>query len=1516
MKKEIHQKLYLNNSEQINNTKNIQNNNNIVFYRKSSIQNRKTSFYHHKKNTNSPNKMAQNKNISGNTKKMRLSNYTIEDTNPSSKIKICNYSRDKSSIECGGDSTFEKIDIFKTSVSPFSLDINNNFKENKENNNDNDNTYINKKSQNPKNKIKSNFYMNHDKFKITNLTDDNCKNKNRSFSGLGVNYEQNENNNNKFIIINNTSENNNKNNKIVKIGKRKNKAIKSFEKKGINFTFKDSINNNNYNNNDKNSFELINTEVVVNYPNKSIDNTKNNNVNEILKPNKNNFITIETDNSLNNKRIKTYNKNSFYLNKNMIYNKNRDSKYQISGHNNLNNNTNDFDNDNGYDKAYINLSKGKIIKFKYNGSEFFFHPTHNKAHNEFFNKTTNNNPKKSIDIVKSCKIIQKWWRKRIFTKIIVLKHKFNFFVKSIKNTKIRQILQYMKYKILFINNIIFIQRKWRIFNSTKKENISSIYIKNDTYGCDNSNKNNLFGDNFYINTSEFINTIEDNNNSKIFNNIINNKNNNPLNDLNFGQSLKRKLFHSNSNNNNNSRIIKRLCNNYCFYTKEKYNNSLNKIIFLQKKIKKYLRNIFTYNIRKLYENIYRRNIFNPKNISEFKNNYFSIQGKDNNFNKKTKFNNYKITNSYFCIKKNSKQSKSQLLNIIKNDDIILDGIVQNKNKNKKNVLNIEKSNEIKYLFKPKIKLLQLSKNAFEIINNNKNIKIFDIDKVAISSKIEFNINPQKKKAFIIDKTKILFSIKSENIENSNKIKDENITELIKSPLIKNICHIEKVYINKKYLMNIKNIQKIFRNYKNNKNRETTPIKIKLKPNNKITKIYKDNSLNIKKISKIQKYFKSHINKKEIFYFRPININIYTTKIYIRKKKIIGLAKFKMNNNLNIITSNDNDNDINNKNTQYYNNIDEFFYEKDEQRKFNDITKYTNINSPNLKLTNERNSTYINEEEENRDEIPIKIMNTKLYKNSINFNLDNYNNIKPNININNNKYINIDSLPSYNSLKTNSDKNELSNCDTNKMNISRNNKFITNNISIQTLESKDSKDKFKDNLMNLSNIKRVTTEEVKFKNNPIIQYPYPYQYEAENNYFYTENDIARFSFSNGDINFLTNSIFRKTTKNYSYMRDYINKHIIKIISTKLKIIIYQYNIYVFIQIIIKRIQKNINKYALNKIFKRKNNINFYSIIKKHIKIYNEIMKDKNNTISYHNDIIKLIGNNIFNKYLYENNKNKFLYISDIQEKNLIKTNLFINNDKDLINYYFYYYKSEYKLLDEKQYYNLIQFRLIKEPLINLNLFAITKYMDELYFNIIHNNRCKKCYCKIDENCSINCNCHMKNNNSINLINKIKNKISHNKSFNIESSKKDEDFDSINQKEKRNIKIIIKKIKRSSADIIRTRNNNLEESNEVSSSNNDIDVFQKMNTGIKSLINKVKINKAFKDFNQTKKNKNSMIKIGRTLSEFGDKKKNDNISENNEHVKYNTLFYNIKNDNSPTPEKKIYSFNINNRIFGEK
>ena len=65
---------------------------------------------------------------------------------------------------------------------------------------------------------------------------------------------------------------------------------------------------------------------------------------------------------------------------------------------------------------------------------------------------------------------------------------------------------------------------------------------------------------------------------------------------------------------------------------------------------------------------------------------------------------------------------------------------------------------------------------------------------------------------------------------------------------------------------------------------------------------------------------------------------------------------------------------------------------------------------------------------------------------------------------------------------------------------------------------------------------------------------------------------------------------------------------------------------------------------------------------------------------------------------------------------------------------------------------------------MNIFSITKYMDKLYNNIIHENICKICFCKKEESCSINCNCHIKLQNSINLINKIKDRIANYKIIN--------------------------------------------------------------------------------------------------------------------------------------------------------
>ena len=128
---------------------------------------------------------------------------------------------------------------------------------------------------------------------------------------------------------------------------------------------------------------------------------------------------------------------------------------------------------------------------------------------------------------------------------------------------------------------------------------------------------------------------------------------------------------------------------------------------------------------------------------------------------------------------------------------------------------------------------------------------------------------------------------------------------------------------------------------------------------------------------------------------------------------------------------------------------------------------------------------------------------------------------------------------------------------------------------------------------------------------------------------------------------------------------------------------------------------------------------------------------------------------------------------------------------------------------------------------------------------------------------------------------------------------------------------------SADIIRYKYNNLEERDEACSIS-DIDIFQEMNTGIKSIINKVKINKAFRQFNHNK-NKSNIIKLGRIFTEFNDisniaKKKTDNHLLNNiDSNKYNTLFNNynhFKINKNESPEKKIYSFVTKKNLFNEK
>ena len=1514
MRHEKIQKIKINNLEiNTHNQKNY-NSNNVPFYRKSLIQNNKTSFYYHKKETSPSYNLAQNQNnyncISGYKKKIELYNNSNENTNPSSKIKIIDfdYSKNRNSKETKLDDA-EKYNLNKSSVSPFCLQSNNSYKEyiiNK--------TPINNNSQNSKNRIQSNRVINYN-IPNKNLTLENCKKRNRSFANLEINYKNNDKSQKEFILINKDQT---KNPPLYK--NKKNKTIKILEKTGINFTFK--------NTSDKESIDLLSQNMMKDFHKESLNrldnksnstyiNTNNYIINNNLKIKNNNFIKIAIDNSnIYNKEINDNNKNNIFLNDDNIKYNNNTTIETISKKNNYYNNNNytNYSNaDNKADNDRTSLSKGKIIKFKYNGTEFFFQPVHNKTQCNFY-KHPNNKKYINENIIKATKIIQKWWKQIVFTKVLFLKNKINFLNNIIKRIIIRYFYNHMKLAISHIKKVIIIQKKWREFLYNKKETISNHYEKNETYGYDNSNRKNYF-DNFFINTSEFTNINEENTKSRVvYNNIIHTKNNILLNDLSGSNSHRAKLQKSNSKNDINY-IIKAFNNRNSFFTKQNYKKPKNKIILIQQRIKKFLERINLNKKREIYKNIFINNqlIKNGfgllKISSEITDNFFSgcaMNGKA--FNKH--LDNLTISKHFFTI---LNQPILQIYNIIKNENIIFKGIIP---ENKSDVLNIEKINEFMIIFKPQIKYLQSTHSSLSI--SPKIPKKFEQSKMSIWSNICLNIKPQKNNnnKFDIDKNKINIFLFNENSkgkeENLKELENDYMPDIIKHPLLKTICFVEKVHLSNRLINNIKYLQIYYRKHKINEKKEIQ--KRFISEQKIITKEYKDNSLNISNIVKIQKKFKHFLKQRQLSHFKPNNKILYISKKYMKQSNIHFFEKLKKNNpfiKFNKISKN-HDNTIN-KSISYFNNKNKIL-KKGDFKNINDISKYNTINNLR-KSTKERNNIFINDNEDKKNE--IKILNTKLHKNSLryggidNINIKNSKNFRFNLN---KRFINIESLPSVNSLKINSECNDICN-DQEYLNAIKNEiyKYKLNNniISIETLESKESKSKFKESLIYKN--KRVTTEEGKYKNSLI-----PYETENENKYFYTENDIARFSFSNGDVNFLSNSIVRTNTKKFYNLKKIIYKFKIKLFCFKMKKMIHQINLFIFIQLLSKRIHKNLNKFVFNTIFKRKNTSSFYDIIRKHIGTYITIMSsDKKDKNICQNDLIQLIQKNIFNKYFLNTSKNKFLFLTDEQEKNLIETDLFINNDKDLINYFFFYYKVQYKLLEDN-YYNLIQFRLIKEPLYIFNIFSITKYMEELYYNITHENICKACFCKTDENCSLNCNCHIKLNNSINLINKIKNKISHNKSFNMGRIKNEEISDILdisNQKEKTNIKITIKKIKRGSADNTRSRLCNNEDSGLCSS--NDIDIFQKMNTGIKSLISKVKINKAFKDFSQNKKNKQikNSTKIDRTFTEISD---NNNMKKKNSipyiDNKYNTIFCNIKDD--IIPKKKVRTLKGIKNIFDEQ
>ena len=197
----------------------------------------------------------------------------------------------------------------------------------------------------------------------------------------------------------------------------------------------------------------------------------------------------------------------------------------------------------------------------------------------------------------------------------------------------------------------------------------------------------------------------------------------------------------------------------------------------------------------------------------------------------------------------------------------------------------------------------------------------------------------------------------------------------------------------------------------------------------------------------------------------------------------------------------------------------------------------------------------------------------------------------------------------------------------------------------------------------------------------------------------------------------------------------------------------FNFNEFIQMFIQKINKNINQFVFYKIKNEKKDKNkniFFSIIKRIIFIQNNnIIKNKKEF----NEIFKFIKDNLLKNI---SDFNKFGYLSFIPKKeeiNLIRTQLFKNNNKFLAKFICYCIIFEHNLIYNKNFDNLIEFALIKEPLKDHNIFTIFRYMDFLYENIINKDICLNCLCNNKEKFEIGSNCHHSNNLNNNIYNKF-------------------------------------------------------------------------------------------------------------------------------------------------------------------
>ena len=259
-------------------------------------------------------------------------------------------------------------------------------------------------------------------------------------------------------------------------------------------------------------------------------------------------------------------------------------------------------------------------------------------------------------------------------------------------------------------------------------------------------------------------------------------------------------------------------------------------------------------------------------------------------------------------------------------------------------------------------------------------------------------------------------------------------------------------------------------------------------------------------------------------------------------------------------------------------------------------------------------------------------------------------------------------------------------------------------------------------------------------NPEIIYKIKKIQKNIKNYFALKNEINQ-NLSNitfdvcGHFNLISSEEEKINKQIINQNNEHLKKIFIGYISYKLSkfflLLLKRINMILFIKMLNQRIKKNINQYIYTYLVIRKNNkidkystrSYFFETIWRHIKI----------NLSSNNEMALLLRKNIPKFFQKDFSKGYIPFINSSQEDNIIKAQLFLNNDEELINYIFYFLGKEKDILININK-NYIKQNLSTYNLKNRNIFYINKYINYLCKDLMNKklNIINKCLEKSKEN----------------------------------------------------------------------------------------------------------------------------------------------------------------------------------------